>query len=373
MKITLPTLYSRTSTGKVQVWEITIDGPTFYTEEGLQGGTMTKSLPTMCRPKNVGRSNETDAKGQAKLEAQAKWQKKKDAGYFEKVGDIDNEIHFEPMLAHKYEDYKDKIVFPVYAQPKLDGIRCIARKSGLWSRNGKQFVACPHIEKALKPVFDAFPTLVFDGELYHSKLSADFNKICSLVKRSKPDMDDLKLAADSIQYWVYDLPTSPIGGTFSERSGRLRGLIKRHNLEPVVQFLETQKCEDEAELTGFYEHWLDEGYEGQIVRLDKPYENKRSKNLLKRKEFIDDEFVVVDIVEGEGGRTGTAGYMELSLHGANGHKTFRSNIKGNFDFLKQVLKDRKKLIGETVTVRYFCLTPDGIPRFPYVVAIRDYE
>lgn len=371
MKITLPTLYCRTNSGKVQVWEITVDGGKFFTTEGLQGGAMTVSAPTVCRPKNVGRSNETAPQEQARLEACAKWQKKKDAGYFEKVGDIDNEIHFEPMLAHKYEDYKDKIVFPVYAQPKLDGIRCIARKSGLWSRNGKQFVACPHIEKALKAVFAFDPTIVLDGELYADKLANDFNKICSLVKRSKPTAADLKEAAKGIEYWVYDLP-APHGGNFSARHAELKTVL--HGLAIYgVKVLYTAKCEDEAELTGFYEHWIDEGYEGQIVRLDKPYENKRSKNLLKRKEFIDDEFVVVDIVEGEGGRTGTAGYMELSLHGANGHKTFRSNIKGNFDFLKQVLRDRKKLIGEMVTVRYFCLTPDGIPRFPYVVAIRDYE
>lgn len=359
------TLYARTSTGKVQVWKITANGPTFYTEEGLQGGAMTRSKPTACKGKNIGRSNETTPEQQALLEAQAKWQKKIDAGYFEDIKDIDNETFFEPMLAHKYEDYKDDIVFPVYAQPKLDGIRCIARKSGLWSRNGKRFVACPHIERALATLFEAEPDLVLDGELYCDKLANDFNKICSLVKRSKPDLDDLKAAAQGIQYWIYDMRDLNADLIFSERTNALLDLSLGPKRDPCLQIVPTVECVDPAELDACYTRWLADGYEGQIVRLDKPYENKRSKNLLKRKEFQDDEFKILDIVEGEGGRTGTAGYVELKTKDG---KPFKSNIKGNFDFLKQVLRDRKKLIGSTVTVRFFCLTPDGIPRFPYVVA-----
>ena len=32
-------------------------------------------------------------------------------------------------------------------------------------------------------------------------------------------------------------------------------------------------------------------------------------------------------------------------------------------------KDKNNLIGKTATVKYFNLTPDGIPRFPYVINI----
>jgi DNA ligase-1 len=115
---------------------------------------------------------------------------------------------------------------------------------------------------------------------------------------------------------------------------------------------------------------LEGGYEGQMVRLNAAYENKRSKFLMKRKEFIDEEYVIVDIVEGEGNRAGTAGYMQFF---ARNGKSFKSNIKGSFPWLRQLLKDRKSLIGKKATIKYFNLTPDSIPRFGFVVAVRDYE
>src|SRR5688572_2586409 len=78
-----PILFKYTQMGQVQQWEIKIQDDFFWTEEGIQGGTITTSKPTYCKPKNVGRSNETTAHSQALAEAKAKWQKKVDSGYNE--------------------------------------------------------------------------------------------------------------------------------------------------------------------------------------------------------------------------------------------------------------------------------------------------
>ncbi len=59
------------------------------------------------------------------------WTKKLELGSYESIDDIDTPKFFNPMLAHKFEDYKDKITYPVYSQPKLDGIRCIVRADGM--------------------------------------------------------------------------------------------------------------------------------------------------------------------------------------------------------------------------------------------------
>ena len=50
-------------------------------------------------------------------------------------------------------------------------------------------------------------------------------------------------------------------------------------------------------------------------------------------------------------------------------RTFKSNIKGDFAYLAQLLKDKNKLIGKKATIKFFNYTPDDVPRFPYVVAI----
>ena len=103
-----------------------------------------------------------------------------------------------------------------------------------------------------------------------------------------------------------------------------------------------------------------------MLRTDGKYENKRSKFLLKHKSFVDEEYTILDICEGEGNRAGTAGYFVFET--ADG-KSFKSNVKGTWEETAEMLKNKKKLIGKEATVKYFNLTPDGIPRFPYVIGI----
>ena len=54
-------------------------------------------------------------------------------------------------------------------------------------------------------------------------------------------------------------------------------------------------------------------------------------------------------------------------------KEFSSNVKGTFEYMTELLERGEELIGKEATIKYFNLTPDGVPRFPYVIAIRDYE
>ena len=70
-----PVLYKYTVKGQIQRWQITVQGDSFWTTEGIEGGVLTTSLPTVCKAKNVGRSNETTPQEQALAEAQSKWQK----------------------------------------------------------------------------------------------------------------------------------------------------------------------------------------------------------------------------------------------------------------------------------------------------------
>jgi DNA ligase-1 len=135
----------------------------------------------------------------------------------------------------------------------------------------------------------------------------------------------------------------------------------------VVRRVPTHLVDTITHLNELYEKYVDEGYEGQMVRTDGPYENKRSKYLLKRKEFQDSEFKILDIVEGVGNKSGMAGNMVFKNHKGI---EFHSNIKGTRLYLKELLKNKNKLIGKTATVKYFNLTPeDEIPRFPYVINI----
>jgi DNA ligase-1 len=315
--------------------------------------------------KNEGRANATTDKEQCMKEAIAKRTKKLESGYFEDMKNIYMEQYFEPMLAAKWEDYKDKLTYPIYSQAKLDGIRCILTKDGMFSRNGKPIISAPHIFDSVKPLFETNPDLIFDGELYADKFANDFNKIVSLVKKTKPTADDLKESKELIEYHIYDLPSSD--KNFIQRAYDLAILFEtRSELHPHCRIVETYKVPSEDVVTELYEKYVEEGYEGQMLRLDGKYENKRSKNLLKHKSFVDEEYTILDICEGEGNRTGTAGYMVFQT--AEG-KPFKSNVKGTWDETAEMLKSKNELIGKQATIKYFNLTPDGIPRFPFVIGI----
>ena len=155
-----PKLFAQNVDKSIQFWSIKVDGPTFYTEYGRVGSdVVTKSEPTTCVGKNEGRKNETTAEQQAIAEAKARWKKKLDSGFYEDITKVSEEKFIQPMLAKSYSDYKDKLKFPVYVSAKLDGLRNIVTKNGLFSRNGKSFVAAPHILFSLATVFGKYPDL----------------------------------------------------------------------------------------------------------------------------------------------------------------------------------------------------------------------
>lgn len=357
----LPGLYARTNTGAVQTWIIEIFENKYRTHHGQLDGAIQTTEWTVCKGKNIGKANGTSNTDQALKDAKALWKKKKESGYFDNINNIDTFTFTEPMLAKQYEDYIDVLKYPIYSQPKLDGIRCICKKDGMWSRNGKSIVSAPHVLKDLQPFFEKFPDVILDGELYCDKLFNNFNKICSLVKKTKPTNDDLQESASTIQYWVYDWVSNK---NFSERNKDVDSYVSNTK---TIRRVSTHFVQTTTQLNQLYEKYVEEGYEGQMVRLDKPYENKRSKYLLKRKEFADGEFTIRGIFEGEGNKTSMAGYMTFINHKGI---EFRSNIKGDREYLRELWKNKGEYIGKTATVKYFNLTPgDEIPRFPYVINI----
>jgi len=361
----LETIYKKTKTGATQEWTIEVSDNRYRTHSGQVGGQITTNAWTVVYGKNEGKANGTTDIEQALKEAIAKRTKKLESGYFESITNINQQQYFEPMLAAKWEDYKDKIQYPIYSQAKLDGIRCIVTKDGMFSRNGKPIISAPHIIDSLRNLFVVNPDLVFDGELYADKFANDFNTIVSLVKKTKPTDADLAESKKQIEYHIYDLPSSK--KNFLHRAYDLGILFETYlEMGKYCRLVDTRKAENEESVMEQYGLLVDAGYEGQILRVDAPYENKRSKSLLKHKSFIDEEFTIKDICEGEGNRTGTAGYMVFET--ADG-KPFKSNVKGTWEETAEILTNKKQLIGKQATIKYFNLTPDGIPRFPFVTNI----
>jgi ATP-dependent DNA ligase len=135
--------------------------------------------------------------------------------------------------------------------------------------------------------------------------------------------------------------------------------------------VETYLVQSEAEMLNKYNEYIENGYEGLMIRtLVGDYENKRSKTLLKYKTFEDDEFEILEVFEGSGKLTGMVGQMLFKIKSGT---MFFSTVNGTQEYLTELWSQKADLIGKKATVKYFELTVDGIPRFPKVVGIRDYE
>lgn len=364
------TLYKRTSTGKIQIWYMEREDNRYRSTSGQLGGKAVTSEWTIAQAKNVGRANATTPTEQAIAEIEAEYDKKLARDYRKTTDTVDELDRFKPMLATKWKDRAAKIPSgtKVFIQPKYDGIRCVLNANGMWSREGKPLLGSPHIFQIVKNLYADFfannPSLIFDGELYNHDFKDDFNKIVSAVKKQKPSPSDLKDAEQIIQYHIYDVP-SMASSPFSVRFDALKQNWSEHKsivLSPT-DYIDVSEVNDRAA------QFIEDGYEGAMVRLDEGYENKRSSFLMKWKEFQDEEFPIVDVQEGDGNRSGMAARVVLALRDG---RTFSAGVIGNFDYCRQLLRDKDSVIGLMGTVVFQNYTPDGVPRFPKFKAVR-YE
>jgi len=368
----LPKLYKRTVTGATQEWQIFFADGEYYTVSGQTDGKKIINAPTACKGKNLGKKNETTNEQQAELEAKAKWQKKVDEGY---TADVDAAIfgaaplRYNPMLAKDYEDYADKLTFPVYSQPKLDGLRCIITRQGAFSRQWKPFVTLDYVQKTLESVFVANPGLIaFDGEMYSHKLKDRFEEIVSIVKQPKASAEDLEKCKNNIQYHVYDAVFEE-AHSFSARINAVTYLLRELD-SPYIKLVETDRIRNQDDLDAMYQQYMQEGYEGQMIRTPMSlYQHNRTKDLLKRKDFHDAEYEIVGYKEGKGSREGC---IIFRLGMADG-KEFDSVPVGGVEYQQRLWNRREDLLGLRATVKYQNLSNDGIPRFNNTVKIRNHK
>ena len=279
----------------------------------------------------------------------------------------------KPMLAYKVDkkpvDWSEK----VYMQPKLDGVRCVIKLGDnnevqAFSRTGKPWLNIAHITNSLHYFFTQHPDIILDGELYNHDLRDDFNKIISLVRKTKPMPSDRDEASKLVQFHCYDYIETALNMPYSYRKDQLATSDMYSYC--VKHVYTTRITQDQANIQ--HQANLDEGYEGSILRLDKPYQCKRSYNLQKFKDFHDTEATIVGYVDGKGKRTGTLG--KFLMQDDDGVKFGCPPGKGyNYKMLADMLTNIHNYIGKRATFTYFERTKAGSYRHPLFKTLRNYE
>jgi DNA ligase-1 len=364
------TLYSLSSKGKVKQWDVWVEereGQYYVgSSHGYQGMKMATEYSSAVQGKNIGKKNETLPLDQAVLEARSKWRAKIDKNYSETVpGSTEDFVKVLPMLAHKYQDRKHKIIYPCYVQPKLNGVRCLAQQRMeeedflFTSRGGKEYTTLRHIEEALVTIWDHLPGVPPDGEIFNPDMS--FEDIIRGVKKQR----DITL---NLEYWVYDLadPTK----TFRERLRVMQKLKDALPEDSPIKFVETHVVYNEEELMELHRQFSEE-YEGTMIRnAEGMYVyDFRSSDLLKLKDFVDEEFEVIGGKEGSGSDEGTVVFRCKTKDGGE----FDVRPRGDRDKRKYWMENLEDIVGKMLTVRFQNYSEAGIPIFPVGLIIRDYE
>ncbi len=421
---TFPTLYNTTigtereKQWSVEVLEITGEHYIVRSQHGVRGGKLVTHDSDVTEGKNLGRSNATTPRQQAILEAERDWTKKTKQGYapenkptpvlpkkkLVRVAKLTDLVEAEleepevqktkdvldggeskllkPMLALELDLDKQNIKYPVYIQPKLDGVRCLVYMNGcnqlvFQSRQNTIYEPFEHLVPELTTLFGSFSEskdLVMDGELYIH--GAAFEKITSIVRRAKSKHPEVS----TIKYHIYDCFYSGDGhlaknsNGYGSRYETLKAAFEKNTFHNLV-LVETKVAKDMGEIEAFHTHYtkLSSPYEGIMIRnKDSPYKQQgRSKDLLKYKKFSDDEFVVIGHHEGTGAHKGTP-IFECQSKAKEG-KTFSVTMQGTIESRKQMLQNVKGYYGKLLTVKYQEISADGAPRFPVGICFRDYE
>lgn len=369
-------LFKLTTKNKVQEWEIYVEGNIIHKVYGLLKGKKQHVTDIITKGKNIGRVNETTPEEQAELEAIALWTRKKEKEYRETIEELSNKEKtssfggYLPMLANSYKKYFNKIKWTCYCQPKLDGLRCISRKDNdivtLWFRSGKQIQTMQHIEKVLNRVMKNGE--IFDGELYIH--NTDFNKLGGSIRRAVNL--DVKIA-EKVEYHIYDFPRIFAGEDLLLENipyqYRLVEFKQRKLNYPLVK-VETKVIDDEDGMKELFAQYTEQGYEGIMLRNSgASYEQKRSYDLLKYKEFDEAEYKIVGFEEGRGLLAKAVGSFICQLPN---EQTFKAKLKGKdvTELLKYYFKNQELFMGKDLTVQFQGLSKDNVPRFPVGKIIR---
>ncbi len=387
-----PELYKVNKLGKVTFWRTYVVEDTYYRESGQVEGKVREFEGVKATPKNVGRANETSPHHQALFEAFSEWKHKQDQLYSEEYpllekeapspsdkhtertstsGDTSTRVQYgdgkklRPMLAEKWTERQRDAKFPGAVSEKLDGVRvmCFENDEGvqLISRLGKLYKFLDGIREEAKVLFQKCPGVVLDGEIYSH--NAPFNAVSGAVRTlKKPSAYDAL-----VEYHIFDLVLPGLG--YRARMEKLRELMHGCTFKRL-QIVDYEVVNTPEQVKTKHDEYVARGYEGLIFRnLEAPYLlGRRTSNLLKYKEFSDEEFKVVEVVEGKGTEKGAAVFVCETKEG----ETFNVRPRGSIEKRRVQFQHKAKYIGKNLTVRYQPLSKEEVlPRFPIGIKFAD--
>ena len=280
-------------------------------------------------------------------------------------------VDIKCMLGSKL-DLKNLPKGIMYVTEKLDGSRCLAIiKNGsieLYSRQGQLIEGCNEIVEGIKQL--ELNNVVLDGEI-----TAKDVDISEVYKETMKRLKNKKADKVGLQYNIFDIVTLK---EFEDK----KGVAKYSKRREVLDRLEDNEhihilplltvTEDFDKVMEIHGEMKEKGAEGCMINLDKPYEFKRSKTLIKVKVMLTCDLRIIGFEQGQGENKDTLGaiiceYKNTTLKCGSG---FSKKLR------KAIWDNPGIYLGKIVEIQYFEETyseATGLPslRFPVFKQFRD--
>jgi ATP-dependent DNA ligase len=389
-------LFSNDKRGKPKQWNISVVNMGEYSNIiTIYGGVNYRKIETtlqISQGKNLGKSNATTHFEQAIKDAQSKWNKKRDLEGYKTKSDFEPNLQTPstststpklPMLAQDFKKQKNKVVYPCYVQPKLDGLRNLynTTTNQNTTRQGKEYSIIEQSGKLYKELLSLPKGLILDGELYTDKMNFEALGVLRKTKTlTNIELDNLQ----KIEYHVYDIIDTTL--TFEQRNNLIKEL-HLENYEKIV-YVPTFTVSSEKQIQDYHIKFLEQGFEGTMIRNKNSFYTikQRSSDLLKYKDFQDAEFEIIDFTfekDTSGDDKNLIVWIIKVSESRENDQYIKCKVRpmGTKEERKELYvkceKDFNQFKGRKLWVKFFSRTADGSLRFPtsktnsYTSYIRD--
>lgn len=417
---------------------------TITVTHGIIGGKMQTTTPTKVTiGKNIGKANQTNVWTQALRDALSKYNDTiKSKAVMTTSENTASLGRYLPLLLKIYRrvlihtdikshtkeiklvkdtgnvnvDWSKTSEVSKYMQPKFDGVRVIARWTStdivdIYSRNLNTYPGFDKIKKQLEPIFQKYPMLYLDGELY--KQGLHLQDISGIARTSSKNSE----IENELEYHIYDCFIPPrqtidvagkeySGGNndkecsiaFDDRLIILNNILteKYLVLNPNIKKVITTQVQSEEEVRELVKKYIiSEDYEGGVLRLGTfPYEfaigGHRTSGVLKLKPRFEEEYKVVGFTEGDKGKEVGAIIWELETPSKGvfpndkglypGGITFtcvpKLDYQERYKLYEEMKKDNvfeKQWKGKMMTIQYEDVSKTGVPLRAKAITLRNYE
>ncbi|GAA5134025.1 DNA ligase [Thalassotalea piscium] len=246
----------------------------------------------------------------------------------------------KPAIQHSVNYHNNLDIRQYWVSEKLDGVRGYWSGQQMYTRQGNP-INLP------KGYSDNWPSVPFDGELWHSR--GGFQKTVSCVRKKIPEPSCWR----EIEFRVFDLPKSK--ANFTQRLNQIKQLLNNAPSK-TIKMVEQFSINSEEELFSMLDQIVALGGEGLMLHSKNAYYKPgRNKALLKLKPYQDEEGVVLKHISGKGKYKNMLGALLVK------------NKDGLVFKIGSGFSDKERRtpppIGSEITYKYIGKTDRGVPRF----------